>query len=228
MPLIGPVISTVAGGVLVREHAVIRVDAADHRGARARRGGIIGDPEGHRLEAPARLRDRLDVGHAERGLDQDLEADPFLAFLRSLNLGHHHVHGIDIRRNAGFGDQDHVEARTGLDDIDNIPIHVMGIETVDADHHGLRAPVDVVQGGNDILAGLLLVVGGNGVLDIEKNNVRVGLGRFFEQSGIRSWDREFGAMQARRCLLDDGEAHVLVPLFLPLIFVLPFLVLGPV
>ena len=137
----------------------------------------------------------------------------FVTFLRRLNLGDQHIDGIDIRRNASLGDQDHVEARTGLDDIDDIAIHVMGIETVDADHHGLRAPVDVVQRGDDILAGLLLVVGSDGILDIEKNNVRRRLGGFFEQSRIRPRDREFGAMQARRCLFDDREAHALVPLF---------------
>lgn len=123
------------------------------------------------FEPPARLHDGLDIGHAERCLDQHLEADPLFAFLRSFDLGHQHVHRIDIRRNTSLGDQDHVEARTGLDDIDDIPVHVMGIKTIDADHHGLCTPVDIVEAGNNVLAGLLLVVGSDSVLDIEKNNV---------------------------------------------------------
>ena len=50
MPLIGPIIGAVAGLVLVREHAIIRIDTANDRGARACRRGIVSDPEGHRFE----------------------------------------------------------------------------------------------------------------------------------------------------------------------------------
>src|ERR1700730_10058493 len=92
----------------------------------------------------------------------------------------------------------------------------MRVETVDADHRGLGAPVDLVQPGDDILAGLLLVVGGDGILDVENYNVRGRLGDLFEQSRSGPRNREFGAMQARCCLLDDREAHSLAPLFLPL------------
>src|SRR4051812_18777416 len=51
---------------------VIRIEAADVYGTRPTAGSVVGNPEVHRLEPPARLRNRLDVGHAERSLDKDV------------------------------------------------------------------------------------------------------------------------------------------------------------
>ena len=44
-------------------------------GARLVEGGIVGDAEVHGFEPARSGGDRFDIGHAERGLDQRLEAD---------------------------------------------------------------------------------------------------------------------------------------------------------
>src|SRR5687768_2366853 len=49
---------------------VVGVESADADGARPAARGIVGDAEVHGLEPAARLGDCLDVGHAERCLDQ--------------------------------------------------------------------------------------------------------------------------------------------------------------
>ena len=72
------------------------------------------------------------------------------------------------------------------------------------------APVDLVEALDDVLAGLLLVVGGDGILDIQKDDVRGGLRGLLEQGRVGTRHREFGAMQARRGGLDGGETHDLV------------------
>ena len=158
---------------------------ADAHGAGAGRGGVVGDAEAHRLDALGALRDRLDIGHAERRLDQELEADSLLALLILLDLRDQHVDGVDVLRHAGLGDQDHVEPRAVLHHIDHVAIGVMGVETVDADHHGLVAPVEIVQALDDVLAGLLLVVGSNGVLEVEEDDIGAALGRLVEQRRVR-------------------------------------------
>ena len=61
----------------------------------------------------------------------------------------------------------------------------MGVETVDADHHGLGAPVEVVQPLDDVLAGLLLVVGGDGILEVEEDDIGAAFGRLLEQRRVR-------------------------------------------
>ena len=157
---------------------------ADAHGAGAGRGGIVGDAEAHGLVALGGCGDGLDIGHAERGLDQQLQADLLLALLILLDLGDQHVDGVDVLRHADLGDQDHVEPRAVLDHVDHVAIGVMGVETVDADHHGLGAPVEVVEALNDVLAGLLLVVGRHRVLEVEEDNVGAAFGRLLEQRGV--------------------------------------------
>jgi hypothetical protein len=151
------------------------VDAADHRRAGARRGGVVGYAEGHRFEPFARLRNGLDIGHTERGLDQHFEADALRALHRGLDLGHHHVERVHVGGHARLRDQNHVQPRAGFDDIDHVAVHVVRVETVDADHHGLRAPVNVIERLNDVFARLCLVVGRDRILDVEKDDVGGGL-----------------------------------------------------
>ena len=144
---------------------------ADAHGAGAGRGRIVGDAEAHGLDALGGLRDGLDIGHAERRLDQELEADLLLALLVLLDLRDQHVDGVDVLRHAGLGDQDHVEARAVLDHVDHVAIGVVGVEAVDADHHGLAAPIEIVEALDDVLARLLLVVRRDGVFQVEEDDV---------------------------------------------------------
>ena len=171
--------------VLVGQNAVIGMRRADAHGAGARGGGIVGNAETHGLVALGALGDGLDIGHAERGLDQQFQADLLLALFILLDLGDQHVDGVDVLRHADLGDQDHVEPRAVLDHVNHVAIGEVGVETVDADHHGLGAPVDVVEALDDILAGLLLVVGRDRVLEIQKDNVGAAFGSLLEQRGVR-------------------------------------------
>src|SRR3546814_5724785 len=56
----------------------------------------------------------VDVGHAQRRLDDQLEADLLLAADRVLDLGDQHVDGIDVGGGADLGDHDEVEALAAL------------------------------------------------------------------------------------------------------------------
>src|SRR3546814_2943954 len=68
-------------------------------------------------------------------------------------------------------DLDEVEPLAALlDDIDDVAVHVMGVEAVDAHRQGLVAPVDLVQRLDDVLARLRLVVRRHRVLEIEEQD----------------------------------------------------------
>ena len=99
----------VAGLVGVGEHVVVGVGSAHGGGARLGGGGIVGDAEVQGLVAPARRRDLVDVLHAERRLDDELEADALGGLGGLLDLGDQHVDGVNVGRRAGLGDHQEVE-----------------------------------------------------------------------------------------------------------------------
>ena len=85
--------------------------------------------------------DLVDVLHAERRLDDQFEADPLLAVLRRLDLGHQHVDGIDVGRGADLGDHDQVQpVRALLEHVDHVAVHVVRVEAVDAHRERLACP----------------------------------------------------------------------------------------
>ena len=77
---------------------IIGIQPADVRRARAHARGVVGDAEVHRLEPLARLRDRLDVRHAERGLDEHLDADLARELLRILDLCEQRIDHVHVAR----------------------------------------------------------------------------------------------------------------------------------
>ena len=138
-----------------------------------------------------------------------LEPDPLLVALRVLDLRDHHVHGIDIRRRADLRDHDQVQPLAGLfDHIDHVAVHEVGVESVDPHRHGLLAPVDLVQRLDDVLAGLWLVVGGDGVLKVQEDHVRIRRGGLLEHLGGTARNGQLAAVQTRGGLRDDVERHV--------------------
>ena len=166
-----------------------------------------------RFQTLGRLGDLVDVGHAERRLDDQLEADPLLRGLRRLDLGHQHVDGVDVGRGADLGDHDQVEPVAGLlQHVDHVAVHVLGVEAVDADREGLGPPVDLVDRLDDVLARGLLLVRSHRVLEVEEDHVGAGLRRLLEHLRARAGDGELGAVEPRLALLDDGEAHSVSPL----------------
>src|SRR5207248_1870251 len=78
---------------------VVGVQPADAHGARAHARGEVGDAEVHRFEPAARLRDGLDVRHAQRGLDQHLDGDPVGDAAGRLDLPQQRVHQVHGGRN---------------------------------------------------------------------------------------------------------------------------------
>ena len=71
----------------------------------------------------------------------------------------------------------------------------------------LPLPVQVVERGDDVLAGRYLVVGGDGVLEVEENDVGGALRGALEKLAVGPGDRQFAAVETRRTLFDDGETH---------------------
>ena len=172
---------------------IIGVQAADIDGAGAHRRRIVGDTEMHCLEAAAILGDALDIGHPQRGLDQRLEADTGGVALGLLDLVDQRIDHIEVVAHPDFGHQDGVQPVTGLlHDIDHVAVHVVGIEAVDPHRDG---PVDVVQGLDDVPAGLLLLWGRHRVLAIEEHIVDSAVGGLVDHAGVRSGDRQFAALQ---------------------------------
>ena len=60
---------------------------------------------------------------------------------------------------------------------------------------------------DDVLARLRLVVGGDGVLEVEEDDVGGGFRGLFKQLRLAAGDRQLAAVEAGRRLLDDLEAH---------------------
>ena len=96
VPHVVPVLAAAPLGIGVGQHRVARMRAADGHGPGAGRGGEVAGPEVERLQPVAGAGDGVDVLHAERGLDQHLDAEPLLAAHRRLDLGEEHVDGVDV------------------------------------------------------------------------------------------------------------------------------------
>src|SRR5207247_9299823 len=88
---------------------------------------------------------------------------------------------------------------------------VVRVDSVDAHRHRLTAslPVVVEQSGDDVLPGLLFVGGGDGVLEVEEDVVRLAVERFQEQRRLRAGDRALAALEPWVRRLVAGEAHAL-------------------
>src|SRR5438445_675179 len=119
------------------------------------------------------------------------------------------------RRAADLGQQHDVETMPRLfHHVHDVAIHVMRVDAVDADADRLAAlPPGMLQQARDhVLAGLLLVGGRDGVLEVEEHVVRFALQRLAEQGGVRAGDRELAALQPGRGRVVAGEAHALATL----------------
>ena len=57
----------------------------------------------------------------------------------------------------------------------------------------LRAPVDIVDRLDDVLAGLVLLVGGHRVFEVEEDHVGLGLRRLLEHLRARAGHRELAS-----------------------------------
>ncbi len=144
-------------------------------GARLVEGGVVGDAEMHAPRAgrgrrrsprhwPCRAAVSISASRPTRVV-QPLATSIWLTM---------HLDRVEVGRHADLRDQDRVELVAGLlHDVDDVAVHVVGVEAVDAHRHGLAgaAPVDVVERLDDVLARLLLVGRRHGVLAVEEDEV---------------------------------------------------------
>mgnify|MGYP000686593741 CR=1 FL=1 len=95
---------------------------------------------------------------------------------------------------------------TGLfQNVDHVPVHVMGVQTIDPNRHGLGIPVDLVQGLDDVLARLLFLIRSDGILKVEKDDINVGFCSLFKHFRLASRNGQFGAVQACGGLINGVE-----------------------
>ena len=161
-----------------------------------------------RLIALGGRRNFMHVLHAERRFDDHLEANALLAALGRFNLRTEHVDGIDIGRRADLRNHDQVKALGSLfQNVHNIAVHVVGIQSVDPDRQRFPPPVNIANGLNDVLARLRLVIRGNRILKIKKNHIRRGFRRLFKKLRLAAGNRKLTAVEPRRRRLDHQETH---------------------
>ena len=185
MPHVAPVNVAVALCIRVGQHMVIRVRTADGGDPRLGRGGIVGNPEVQRLVARTGPGDLVDVHHAERRFDDHLNTDPLLGAGRRFDLADQGIDGIDVGRRADLGNHDQVELIGGLfQDVDDVAVHVMGIEAVDPYGNGFRTVIEGIERLDNVLAGLFLVIGRHRVFQVEENHIGIAAGGFFQKTGI--------------------------------------------
>ncbi len=99
-----------------------------------------------------------------------------------------------------------------FENIHDIAVHIVGVESVDAHRERFPAPVDVIDRLDDVLASLLLVVGRDRVLEIEEDHIGSRFRRLFKELRLTAGDGELAAVEPRGRLLDGVEAHGCSPL----------------
>jgi hypothetical protein len=147
----------------------------------------------------------------KRGFDQRLERHaPGLA-VGLLDLVDHCLDHVEIGRNAYLGHQERVDLVAGLfHHVDHVAIHVVRIEPVDPhrDRLALAGPVDVVERRDGVLARLYLFGRRDGVLEVEKDEIRAAVGGFFDHRGVRRGHGEFRSLQALRAQRVKRVGHI--------------------
>ncbi len=70
-----------------------------------------------------------------------------------------------------LGDQQHIEPWAFLHNFDDVTIHVMSIQTIDANHHCMLAPVDVIECRHDIGTRPRFIIRCHRILEIQENDI---------------------------------------------------------
>ena len=153
--------------------------------------------------------DLVDVHHALGHLDLGLDADAAnLEPPVHLDLGQEHVEHIHVVGLVGLGQHDGVQVPArALDDLDHVAVEPLGVDAVDADAGDLAGPVEVLEGLDDHLPGLDLLVGGDAVLEVEEDVVGVALAAALEHAQVGSGTSELNAAKFHlvSLLRDFGE-----------------------
>jgi len=83
-------------------------------------------------------------------------------------------------------------------DIDDVTIHVVRVETVDADRNALAcaSPIEIVESLDDVLAGLFFFRRRNGVFAVEEHIVGGALQRALDHGGVGARNSQIRTLQA--------------------------------
>ena len=184
------------------------VHATDNRGTCAHACGVVSDPKMQALIALGCGGNFVDVLHAQSGLNYVLKTDAVFEAFCVLNLGHHHVDCIDICCRSDLRNHDQIEALSSLfNHINNIAVHVVRVQPVDADRHGFGTPVDFVQTLDDVFTSLFFLVRCDRILKIEEDDISIRLCCLFKHLRLTAWHSEFTTIEARSRLIDGLKAH---------------------
>ena len=113
---------------------------------------------------------------------------------RQLQLGQEDGDGVEVFGAVHFGDHDGVEGIAGrFDHLDQVPVEVRRVEGVGPEERRATAPVELLQGADDVPAGAGLVVGGDGVFEVEEDGVGVRGERLLDHLPLGGGDGEEGA-----------------------------------
>src|SRR4051794_8238269 len=160
------------GGVRVAQHAVAGVPAADARRLHAPRRGQVRRPHAHALHARAGGCDLLDVGDAERRLEDRVDEDRALDARARLELGEQPVDVVDVPRALDLGDHDDLEPVADLGHERRYVVErPRRLERVHARPQGAIAEVDRAADADEALARGNLAVDRNGVLEVAEQDV---------------------------------------------------------
>ncbi len=68
-----------------------------------------------------------------KNMARELDADGLFDPLGGFDLCEQHIHGVDVGRRADLGNEQEIQFVSGLlHEVHDIPVHIVGIEAVDA------------------------------------------------------------------------------------------------
>ena len=187
--------------------------AADAGGLHPAVGGEVGRAEGQALHARAGRADLLDVGHAARGLEDRVDQDRPVEAGLGLELGEQPVDVVDVLGALHLRHHDHVELVADLGhERGEVVEHPRAVERVDPGPELRRPEVGGLADVDQALAGLLLVLRLDRVLEVAEQHVdgadHAGhLGGHLLVAGVEEVDRAArpGRDVAQRRGSPDGE-----------------------
>ena len=207
----------------VGEHDVAGVAAAHARGLHPSRRGEVGGAEAHALHARGGGGDLLDVGDAERGLEDRVDEDRSLQLGAGLELGEQAIDVVDVLRALDLGDHHDVDPVADLGhDLREVVEHPRAFQRVDPGPQLRLAELDRPADLDQPVARGLLAVDRDRVLEVAEQDVGLGrdVGRLADHLLVGEVEEvdhpagpdgdlpeRFGGADGERCQEGTGVAH---------------------
>nr|WP_246086478.1 hypothetical protein [Nocardioides humi] len=170
---------------------------SDVRTRDALAGGEVPDPEDERLEPRRGRGDRVHIEEGLRLLDQHLDADRTDLDPRSaLQVGQQIVDEPHVAGGHHLGQDDQVQVPTSAaDHLVEVVVEPVRADRVDAAGADLASPVELAEPGDDVGSGRGLRRHGDGVLEVEEDQVRLTRGGLCDHLGTRGRNGQLGTSQ---------------------------------